>query len=113
MYGFRKFCVHNNLDFEIIDKIYDDFILKSGDLFVTIEESDLVNLVKRVREDEFKLGYDIGIISYNDTPLKELLGITVMSTNFKVMGETVADIILNTKKQSLKVPFNLIIRDSL
>jgi len=36
-----------------------------------------------------------------------------MSTNFKVMGETVADIILNTKKQSLKVPFNLIIRDSL
>ena len=113
LYGFRKFCVHNNLDFEIIDKIYDDFILKSGDLFVTIEESDLVNLVKRVREDEFKLGYDIGIISYNDTPLKELLGITVMSTNFKVMGETVADIILNTKKQSLKVPFNLIIRDSL
>ena len=113
LHGFRKFCVHNNLDFEIIDKIYDDFILKSGDLFVTIEESDLVNLVKRVREDEFKLGYDIGIISYNDTPLKELLGITVMSTNFKVMGETVADIILNTKKQSLKVPFNLIIRDSL
>lgn len=113
LHGFRKFCIHNNLDFEIIDKIQEDFILKSGDLFVTIEESDLVNLVKQVREDELKLGYDIGIISYNDTPLKELLGITVMSTDFKIMGETVADIILNTDKTSLKVPFNLIIRDSL
>lgn len=113
LHGFRKFCIHNNLDFEIIDQIYEDIIIKRGDLFITIEESDLVNLVKQAREDEFKLGYDIGIISYNDTPLKELLGITVISTNFKLMGETTADIILNTKKQSLKVPFDLIKRDSL
>jgi len=34
-------------------------ILKKGDLFITIEESDLVNLVKQVREDEYKLGSEI------------------------------------------------------
>ena len=82
LHGFRKFCVEHKLDFEILDKIYTDTILKKGDLFITIEESDLVNLVKQVREDEFKLGSEIGIISYNDTPLKELLGITVISTDF-------------------------------
>ena len=49
--------------------------LEKGDLFVTIEESDLVSLIKQIKEDEFILGDEIGIISYNDTPLKDLLGI--------------------------------------
>ena len=113
LHGFRKFCIEHKLDFEILDKIYDDMILKKGDLFVTIEESDLVNLVKQVREEELELGKDIGIISYNDTPLKELLGITVMSTDFKSMGETAAEMILNKTKGKIKVPFNFIVRDSL
>jgi DNA-binding transcriptional regulator YhcF (GntR family) len=113
LHGFRKFCVEHKLDFEILDKIYDDMILKKGDLFITIEEADLVNLVKQVREDEYKLGIDIGIISYNDTPLKDLLGITVMSTDFKVMGESAATMILNKQKGKVKVPFNFIDRDSL
>ncbi|WP_079738981.1 GntR family transcriptional regulator [Polaribacter sp. KT 15] len=113
LHGFRKFCVEHNLDFEILDKIYDDMILIKGDLFITIEESDLVNLVKQAREDEFKLGKDIGVISYNDTPLKELLGITVISTDFKVMGETAAEMILNKTKGKVKVPFNFIDRESL
>ncbi|MCF7561517.1 GntR family transcriptional regulator [Sabulilitoribacter multivorans] len=113
LHGFRKFCVEHKLDFEILDKVYDDMILKKGDLFITIEEADLVNLVKQVREDEHKLGSDIGIISYNDTPLKELLGITVISTDFKVMGETAAQMILNKSKGKFKVPFNFIERESL
>ncbi|MFS4482782.1 GntR family transcriptional regulator [Hyunsoonleella sp. 2307UL5-6] len=112
LHGFRKFCVEHKLDFEILDKIYDDMILKREDLFITIEEADLVNLVKQIREDEYKLGSDIGIISYNETPLKELLGITVISTDFKVMGETTAQIILDKKKRSFKVPFHIIERDS-
>ncbi|MFW2347474.1 MAG: GntR family transcriptional regulator [Wenyingzhuangia sp.] len=111
--GFRKFCVEFKLDFEILDKIYDNMIIKNGDLFLTIEESDLVNLVKQAKEDEFVIGKDIGIISYNDTPLKDLLGITVVSTDFKIMGETTAEMILNNKKGKIKVPFNFIERDSL
>ena len=113
LHGFRKFCVEFKLDFEILEKVYDEMILKKGDLFITIEESDLVNLVKRVREDEFKLGEEIGIISYNDTPLKELLEITVISTDFKIMGETAAQMILNKTKGKLKVPFNFIDRKSI
>jgi DNA-binding LacI/PurR family transcriptional regulator len=96
--GFRKFCVEHKLDFEIIDEIFDDIILKAHDLFITIEESDLVNLVNRIREDEFEIGKDIGVISYNDTPLKELLGITCISTDFKAIGETAANMIINKEK---------------
>lgn len=113
LHGFRKFCVEFNLDFEILENVVDHMIIKKGDLFITIEESDLVNLVKQAKEDEFVLGKEIGIISYNETPLKDLLGITVISTDFKIMGETAADMILNNKKGRVKIPFNLIERDSL
>lgn len=113
LHGFRKFCVQNSLDFEILNEIYDDIILKKGDLFITIEESDLVNLVKQIREEEFVLGKEIGVISYNDTPLKELLGITVISTNFKMMGETAAKMILNKEQGKVKNEFNFIDRNSL
>lgn len=113
LHGFRKFCVNFNMEFEIIDELYDEIILKEGDLFITIEESDLVNLVKQIRDSSLELGKDIGVISYNDTPLKELLGITVISTSFKAMGERAAHMILNKEKGQVKNPFDFIDRQSL
>ncbi|MEH6406381.1 MAG: GntR family transcriptional regulator [Leeuwenhoekiella sp.] len=113
LHGFRKFCVEHSMTFEVLDEIYDDMVLKKGDLFITIEESDLVNLVKQIRDKEFGIGKEIGVISYNDTPLKELLGITVISTDFKLMGETAALMILNKEKGKIKNPFNFIDRESL
>lgn len=113
LHGFKKFCIEHEINFEILNEVYEDIILKKGDLFITIEESDLVSLVKQVRDKKLVLGEDIGIISYNDTPLKELLGITVISTDFNVMGETAARMILNKEKGQVKVPFNFIDRNSI
>ncbi|WP_289042437.1 substrate-binding domain-containing protein, partial [uncultured Zobellia sp.] len=84
-----------------------------GDLFITISESDLVSLVNQIRNQEFDLGTDIGVISYNDTPLKQLLGITCISTDFKAMGETAARMIMDKKKGKVKNPFRFIDRNSI
>ncbi|MFV8374564.1 GntR family transcriptional regulator [Flavobacterium sp. LB1P62] len=111
--GFKKFCIEYNICFEILDEICDDMVLIKGDLFIVIEESDLVSLIKQIRDYEFRLGKDIGVISYNDTALKELLGITVISTDFKMMGETAARMILNKEIGKVKNPFNFIDRDSI
>ena len=113
VHGFRKFCIEKSLDFEIIDEIYDDMILKKGDLFVTIVEDDLVNLIHQIRDNEFEIGKDVGVLSYNETPLKDLLGISVVSTDFKIMGETAAKMILNKEKGSVKNPFKFIDRESM
>ena len=113
LHGFRKFCFEHSIDFEYLEEVYEDMVIRKGDLFITIQESDLVSLVKRTREENFKLGKDVGIISYNDTPLKELLGITVVSTDFNIMGETAAKMILEQKKGKFKVPFNFIDRKSM
>lgn len=111
--GFKRFCIHHNLDYEILDEIYEGMEPQLKDLYIIIEETDLVSLVKQLRDRHYKLGEDIGIISYNDTPLKELLGITVISTNFKKMGELAAEMILNNEKYSTKNEFNLIDRYSI
>ena len=111
--GFRKFCVEFNIDFEILDEIYDDMELHQKDAYIIIEEMDLVSLIKQVRDKKFELGNDIGIISYNDTPLKELLGITVISTDFKLMGDTAAYMLLKGKKEKVKNAFRFINRNSI
>lgn len=111
--GFTKFCVEGKFDFEILEQIYTDMELESKDAYITIEENDLFNLIKQIRDKNFVLGKDIGVISYNDTPLKELLGITVISTDFKVMGETAAYMILKKKKALVKNVFRFINRNSI
>jgi DNA-binding LacI/PurR family transcriptional regulator len=111
--GFRKFCTDFEFDNEILETIYTDMELRPQDAYILIEENDLVNLVKQVREQGYTMGKDIGIVSYNDTPLKELLGITVISTDFKLMGETAAYMIRKNKKESVKNIFNFINRGSL
>jgi DNA-binding LacI/PurR family transcriptional regulator len=73
----------------------------------------LVSLVHQIRDNEFTIGKDIGVLSYNDTPLKDLLGISVVSTDFNMMGATVAQMILNKEKGSVKNPFNFIDRESM
>lgn len=113
LFGFKKFCIEHHLEFEIIDEIFDEIIIKKGDLFIIIEENDLVNLMKRIKEEELLLGVEVGVISYNDTPLKELLGITVISTDFKEMGRKAAEMILENKKQKIKNPFHFIDRNSI
>ena len=111
--GFQKFCTDFGFSFEVLEEIYNDMELRAKDAYVIIEESDLVNLVKQTRDKNFKVGNDIGIISYNDTPLKDLLGITVISTDFKLMGETAAYMILKKKKEIVKNVFRFINRNSI
>lgn len=113
LHGIRKFCFEHEIELETLEEVHENIIIEKGDLFVTIEESDLVNLVKRAREEKLALGKDIGIISYNDTPLKDLLEITVVSTDFKIMGETAAQMILGKQNGRFKVPFNFIDRKSM
>ncbi len=112
MVGFKRFCIQNTFDYEILNTIYDGMELQSSDLYVVVEEVDLVNLVKQARDIDYKLGQDIGIISYNDTLLKELLGITVISTNFTKMGFEAAQMILNKHRKTIKNEFNFIDRHS-
>ncbi|HEX5167749.1 MAG TPA: GntR family transcriptional regulator [Cyclobacteriaceae bacterium] len=113
LHGFQKFCTDFNFSFEVLNEIDSDMELHPKDAYIIIEENDLVSLVKQIRDKNLTMGRDIGIISYNDTPLKDLLGITVISTDFEAMGETTAYMIQSKKKEVVKNAFRFINRNSI
>ncbi|MBD0294543.1 MAG: GntR family transcriptional regulator [Flavisolibacter sp.] len=113
--GLRKFCMQNSFKCDVIPEVNFTTPVCKGEVYVVTEDTDLSNLIKVCINKGLKIGVDVGIISYNDTPLKEILldGITVISTDHTKMGEMAAQLILNNSKESIKNPFVLIRRKSL
>jgi DNA-binding transcriptional regulator YhcF (GntR family) len=114
-HGFRKFCICNNFKFEVLAEINAKTNIAAKEAYIVIEENDLCQLIKKSREKGLKIGKNLGIISYNDSPLKEILldGITVLSTDHTKMGQTAANFILHNSKEKIKNPFVMIRRKSL
>ena len=112
--GFRLFCRENNLKHFLYDNIRASKP-EVSDAYLVVSDQDLIDLLKICRDKKWKPGKDIGIISYDDTPLKEILagGISVISTDFRAMGKTAAKIILNGTRDKIENPCNYIRRNSL
>ncbi|MEQ9377210.1 MAG: GntR family transcriptional regulator [Imperialibacter sp.] len=112
--GFRRFCGFSNVLHEIISEIGSEHVIESKTAYVVIEESDLVNLIKLQRANGMELAKDVGIVSYNDTPLKEVLsdGISVITTDFRKMGQLAAKAMLENSPIEVKNDFRFIERKS-
>ncbi len=111
-HGFRSFCINYKKEFSIKENALNE-TLQAGTTYVVVEETDLAELVKKVRQSNYALGHEIGIISFNETTLKELLNITVITTDFEAMGYTAASLLLDNKRIKVKNPFYMIRRQSL
>jgi len=111
--GFRLASKKLNVPCDVIFKSA-DFQLQRGDLVVVVEDKDLVNIVSSAEKLNLELGKEIGIISYNETPLKKIAagGITTISTDFAAMGTNMAEMILSGKKQKIHNPFIINLRKS-
>jgi DNA-binding transcriptional regulator YhcF (GntR family) len=112
--GFRKFCQQYAFNHTVVNDLKTEPI-KAGEVFINLMEDDLVVLIERIISSDLTMGKDVGIISYNETPLKKFLlnGITTISTDFKMMGTIAAEIVLNNVQQSKEAPFYLTLRPSL
>jgi len=113
--GFKNFCMQYEFPFTIMNEVSNHADPRPFEAYIVIEETDLVNLIKRCRFKKLNIGKDVGIISYNETPLKEILldGITVISTDHAKMGELAAQLILENRTERIKNDFSLIVRKSL
>jgi DNA-binding transcriptional regulator YhcF (GntR family) len=112
--GFKRFCQQYAFNHETVSNI-STCQLNKGEVFINLMEDDLVTLLERIIELKYKIGKDIGVISYNETPIKKILlnGITTISTDFKYMGTAAASMILENSKKHLEVPFYYTKRSSL
>ncbi|MFY0714550.1 GntR family transcriptional regulator [Seonamhaeicola sp. NFXS20] len=112
--GFTEFCKNYDFEFSILNTLKDK-IPEIGDLYIIPDDKNLLRIIKKIKESKLFLGKDIGVISYNDTLLKEIVegGITTISTDFNAMGKRLAEMILNKESIQIENPNNLIIRNSL
>jgi DNA-binding transcriptional regulator YhcF (GntR family) len=112
--GFLRFVKDNNYNYEIVDSLKNKTI-ESGELYIIPEDKSLLKVIKMMKSQNLTLSNDIGVISYNDTLLKEIVegGITTISTDFNMMGKRLAEMITNKKTAQIENHNSLIIRNSL
>jgi len=112
--GFTRFCDAYDLHSKVVSNIIDEPISK-GEVYINLMEDDLVQLIEKILHTRLRVGEDVGVISYNEAPLKKIIlqGITTLSTDFRMMGEQTAKMILTNSKEHVEVPFHLTLRPSL
>jgi DNA-binding transcriptional regulator YhcF (GntR family) len=112
--GFKKFCKKYKIEHEVVASIKER-VPEIGELYVVLDDQNLIRIIKKIKENKLVLTKDIGIISFNDTLLKEVVedGITTISTDFNLMGERLAQMILNNEQVKIENPSSLILRKSI
>lgn len=112
--GFYRFCQQYAFSHKLVNDINQEPI-GEGEVFINLMEGDLVTLIERIVALKLKIGKQVGVISYNETPLKKLIlnGITTISTDFQKMGEMAAQMIVDGSRTHQEVPFHLTLRASL
>ena len=112
--GFQKFEKRVKMNTQVIATI-DELEIEPKTVYILLDDEHLIKTIKKNKSTPYNIGRDVGIISYNDTMLKEVIedGITTISTDFKLMGKHLANMILNNQKEQIKNQNKMILRPSL
>lgn len=112
--GFTTFCNDNQLSYIVLPSLR-ECIPRKGELYVILDDKNLIRIIKKIKEQSLEIAQDVGIISYNDTLLKEVVadGITTISTDFSYMGAKLATMIVENSQEQIENPSKLILRKSL
>lgn len=113
--GYTKFCNAFGVAFNRRTNIHRGSVISKGEVFIVLSDEDLADIIQLARSEKLEIGADIGIISYNETPLKQVLlnGITTISTDFREMGRLAAQQVISGSSEKMAVPFRLTLRPSL
>jgi DNA-binding LacI/PurR family transcriptional regulator len=113
--GFKKFCEENNVQNEVVNDL-EFHHLEEGHAYILFLENDLVRFVNYANRKGLILGKNVGLLSYDDTPIKEILddsGITTISNDFHQMGKLAGRLVHNRQKGKIASDCRLIVRGSL
>jgi DNA-binding transcriptional regulator YhcF (GntR family) len=112
--GLERYCTEHQVKFKIYNKINPE-IIKPDTAYILLNsqlDQEVIELVKIAKTKGYRIGEDIGIISYNESPINEIIldGLTVFSTDFKQMGKVAATMITDKYFRKIKCDFQLIKR---
>lgn len=112
--AFRKFLI----DFSIPGRMMPTYIpgsLKKGVVYFSIDNMEIWEILKDCKKKNFILGKDVGLLTHNDEPVKEIIfdGLTTYSASFPLMGEKAGIAVANRMPIKETIPTLLIRRNSL
>lgn len=112
--GFNRFGQVHDFPVRIVDT-YSADLVKEGEAFLLFADRDLVSFLKDIDQLKLELGKQVGLLSYDDTPMKEILagGISVISTDFALMGKTAGQLLADRQRDKVANPGGLTLRNSL
>lgn len=112
--SYKKFAKDYNIKATIKPRYIKGTVSK-GKVYFSLNNAELWEIIHDCKVAKLKPGKDIGILSHNDEPVKELVadGITTFSTDFGMMGKKAAQAILKRESIQEIIPTTLIKRKSL
>jgi len=111
---FSRFCSENNLENEVIRNQADWKGVEASTLYLCILTEDMVKVIKEADAAGLTLGEHVGLISYNENPVLEVIknGISSISIDFGLMGAKAAEYVKTKQKVQAVLPTELILRGS-
>ncbi len=111
---FKKFCLENKINYRITENS-SNFIVEKNRAYISVSDRILGKFLEFSENKNYKIGEDVGILSYNETPMKKFInkGISVISTDFKKMGNTIAHFITSGSKTQKYIETKTTLRKSL
>ncbi|MGQ8335897.1 GntR family transcriptional regulator [Sunxiuqinia sp. A32] len=111
---FKKFTKQFKLTSEVLLKVK-SLQVQKGDLYLLVSDRTLARVLDQCDTKKLSIGKDVGVISYNETPMKKYVkeGITVISTDFELMGRKAAEFVTSGQPIKLQIPTHLKVRNSL
>jgi DNA-binding transcriptional regulator YhcF (GntR family) len=112
--SFTKFTKEYNIKSDI-QTSYKSGSVEKGKAYLIIDNVELFAVIKDCKSKGLVIGRDVGLLSHNDEPGKELIadGISTFSTDFALMGKRTAQIVLSKERVQEIIPSTLIRRNSL
>lgn len=112
--GFNQFCKDFDIKKEVIPTM-ENREIQDREAYLIPDDRNLIRIIKKMKEKEYELLEHIGVISYNETMLKEVVqnGITTISTDFKFMGKRLAQLLFEKKNIKIENPSKFILRNSI
>ncbi|MCF8322221.1 MAG: GntR family transcriptional regulator [Flavobacterium sp.] len=111
---FEKYCKEFKFNYKIITNPK-EFNVKENIAYISVSDRILGQFLEQCQEKNLEPGKDVGFLSYNETPMKKFIykGISVVSTDFKVLGSKAAEFITKGESLHFYVPTQLTLRESL
>lgn len=98
--GVDRFVKEFNIPVSYSDSVVDEILPNETYLILSSQlDSGLAAFARKIKEQNLEVGKDVFVISYNEFDLNEVVlnGLTTISTDFKQMGRTAAQMIIQKR----------------